>query len=142
MWREVALRLDQRDIRSTASKLPERKRTRACFDDAWRVIWLKAGSDVMGLIIAGGCDSWGGVDLLLTVRTGCVYDHLSCLCVLARQSASVHEVPISGNLPVISFQECAKRQYHLHSSEDWGDFGRKWLCHVSLVSQPCGGLVK
>ena len=51
------MRLDQRDIRSTASKLPERKRTRACFDDAWRVIWLKAGSDVMGLIIAGGCDN-------------------------------------------------------------------------------------
>ena len=56
MWREVALRLDQRDIRSTA-KLPERKRTRACFNDAWGVIWLKAGSDVMGLIIVGGCDS-------------------------------------------------------------------------------------
>ncbi len=57
MWREIALRLVQRDIRSTASKLPERMKTWACFNDAWSVIWLyEADSVVMGLIIVGRCD--------------------------------------------------------------------------------------
>ncbi len=58
-WRESALRLGQRDIRSTAN-MPERKRTRALrINDGCVILLSEAGSGAMKSIIVGRCDSWG-----------------------------------------------------------------------------------